>query len=407
MSKRLRVFLLVTTVLVVSLAVPALTQAKATPTVTKPKLSAVPVAGVPFTASVVARPKATTMSRTVVKVGLYAFTNGKWVVRELSRAKLVAGDSGTQYTRRLTVAAEGRYGVRAFHYRSGKLVAKSALAAFDVAQRITIDSMLNGWMAPSLADTPAPADTPLDVVFTTPADWASDDPDKHYGAAHFIWGEFEKVDTSGLIWHTDGLRPGRYEWMRDFMPKYGTGSLVITQRIDIDKDSSLHADAHAMPYVPADISFGDVSSAGMGCDRSIAFPNPMHRIFMQTSSDPLVWHTDGLVPGRYDWKCWMDGCHYGTLVADGATQTVSIDTDPENPVTVVPSGTALDLVFSSVSGTGMVCWRTIFFTSAGDLTRTRSYPAPVTWRTAGLESGSYEWQCWMGPNCHHGTVVVE
>ena len=85
------------------------------------------------------------------------------------------------------------------------------------------------------------------------------------------------------------------------MPKWGTGSLVVTQRIDIDKTS--HADTHALPYLPADISFGDVSSAGMGCDRSIAF---LTRIFAQTSPDPLVWHTDGLVPGRYDWKCWMD-----------------------------------------------------------------------------------------------------
>ena len=96
------------------------------------------------------------------------------------------------------------------------------------------------------------------------------------------------------------------------MPKYGTGSLVVAQRIDIDKTS--HADTHALPYLPADISFGDVSSAGMGCDRSIAF---LTRVFAQTSPDPLVWHTDGLVPGRYDWKCWMDDCHYGTLVADG------------------------------------------------------------------------------------------
>ena len=138
----------------------------------------------------------------------------------------------------------------------------------------------------------APADTPLDIVFTTPSDWASDDPAKHYGAAHFIWGDFEKVGADGLIWHTDGLRPGRYDWMRDAMPKWGTGSLVVAQRIDIDKTS--HADTHALPYLPADISFGDVSSEGMGCDRSIAF---LTRIFAQTSPDPLVWHTDGLVPG--------------------------------------------------------------------------------------------------------------
>ena len=181
------------------------------------------------------------------------------------------------------------------------------------ALQIHIDSMVNGWMAPSLGVTMAPADTPLDIIFSTPSDWASEDPAKHYGAAHFIWGDFEKVGTDGLTWHTDGLRPGRYDWMRDSMPKWGTGSLVVAQQIDIDKTS--HADTHALPYLPADISFGDVSSEGMGCDRSIAF---LTRIFAQTSPDPLEWHTDGLVPGRYDWKCWMDDCHYGTLVADAA-----------------------------------------------------------------------------------------
>ena len=126
-----------------------------------------------------------------------------------------------------------------------------------------------------------------------------------------------------MIWHTDGLDPGRYDWMRDSMPKYGTGSLVVSQQIDIDKAS--HADTHALPYLPADISFGDVSAAGMGCDRSIAF---LTRIFTQTSADPLVWHTGGLTPGRYDWKCWMDDCHYGTLVADAPAQQVTIDFGP-------------------------------------------------------------------------------
>ena len=259
--------------------------------------------------------------------------------------------------------------------------------------------MVNGWMAPSLGDTMAPADTPLDIVFSTPSDWASEDPAKHYGAAHFMWGDFEKVGADGLTWHTDGLRPGRYDWMRDAMPKWGTGSLVVAQQIDIDKTS--HADTHALPYLPADISFGDVSSAGMGCDRSIAF---VTRIFAQTSPDPLVWHTDGLIPGRYDWKCWMDDCCYGTLVADGPAQQVPIDSDPLDSVTAVPASTPVDMVFSGVR---MMCWRTIHFTTAGDFTKTRGYPDPLTWHAGGLAPGSYEWECWMGPQCHHGTVVVQ
>ena len=88
-------------------------------------------------------------------------------------------------------------------------------------------------------------------MFSTPADWASPWPKPTQppnGGARFIWGDFEKVDTDGLIWHTDGLAPGRYDWMRDSMPKYGTGSLVVSQQIDIDKMS--HADTHALP-VPA------------------------------------------------------------------------------------------------------------------------------------------------------------
>jgi hypothetical protein len=401
MSKRLRVVLLVATVVVVALGVPGVARAKAA-SVTKPKFSAPPVAGVPFTATVAVRPKATAGSATVVKIGLYEFAGGRWAARGTYRAKLVA-DSGTQYSRRLTVASDGKYGVRAFHYRAGKLVAKSALTRFDVALRVTIDPNVNGWMAPELGEATAPAGTPLDVVFTTPADWAAPlvDGKPLNGGALFIWGEFEKVDEDGLIWHTDGLQPGRYDWMRDSMPKYGTGCLVVAQRIAIDKTK--HEDTHALPYLPADISFGEVSSAGMGCDRSIAFTT---RIFSQTSANPLEWHTDGLVPGTYDWKCWMDDCHFGKLVVDDAAD-VAVDSDPHEVVTNVAASTPLDFVFT---GARMMCWRTIHFTTAGDLTKTTSFSASdqkVTWHTEGLAPGAYEWECWMGPQCHHGTVVVQ
>ena len=81
----------------------------------------------------------------------------------------------------------------------------------------------------------------------------------------------------------------------------------------------------------------------MGCDRSIAF---LTRIFAQTSPDPLIWHTDGLVPGRYDWKCWMDECHYGTLVADAACPAGGHRLGPAGLETVVPAGTPVDLVFT-------------------------------------------------------------
>ena len=316
-------------------------------------------------------------------------------------SKMPSGKKGTKYSRVLNVPMTGAHAVQAVQYRRGKLVSTSKITYFDVqmpAQQIHIDSNVNGWLDPALRDTVVPADTPLDIVFSTPADWASDDPTKN-GAAHFIWGDFEKVSADGLIWHTDGLRPGRYDWMRDAMPKWGTGCLVVTQQIAIDQTS--HADTHALPYLPADISFGDVAAEGMGCNRSIAF---LTRVFSQTSADPLVWHTAGLVTGRYDWKCWMEDCHYGTLVVDGPPQQVAIDSDPLDSVTVVPADTPLDVVFT---GARMLCWRTIYFTTAGDLTKTRAYPDPLTWHSGGLAPGTYEWQCWMGPQCHHGTVVVQ
>lgn len=404
MSRRLMLVVLAALVAALAGAAPASARAS----VTKPKLSAAPVVGVSFTASGSVRPAATLGSHTAVKISLSRSVSGRWQTVAVYRARLRDAGSGTAYSRRLTVHENGRFAVRALQYRGGKLVARSAMTAFDVAPRVTIDPNVNGWDAPALRDTLAPAYTPLDVVFTTPADWASGAATRLNGAAHFVWGDFEQVDADGLIWHTDGLAPGRYDWMRDGMPKYGTGALVVTQTIDVDKQS--HTDTHALAYLPADISFGDVSDAGMGCDRSIAF---LTRVFTQTSADPLVWHSDGLVPGNYDWKCWMDDCHFGRLVVgDGAD--VAIDSDPlPDPavplgvVTTVSAGAPVDLVFS---GTRMACWRTIHFTTASDLTKTVSYSAAdphVTWHSEGLAPGSYEWECWMGPQCHHGTIVVQ
>jgi hypothetical protein len=183
------------------------------------------------------------------------------------------------------------------------------------------------------------------------------------------------------------------------MPKWGTGCLVVSQQIEIDKTS--HADTQALPYLPADISFGDVSAQGMGCDRSIAFTT---RVFTQSSADPLIWHSAGLDPGRYDWKCWMDECHYGTLVVDAPAQQVTVDSDPLDSTTVVQANKPVDVVFT---GARMMCWRTIHFTTTSDLAKSRSYPEPLTWHSNGLAPGSYEWECWMGPQCHHGTVIAQ
>jgi hypothetical protein len=405
MGKKLKFILLAALALSLLAALPAIALAKTTYTTSRPVLSGAPSMGQDFSVSGAITPASTANSRATVKVKLLMEMDGKYDVMDVSTARLAkmpADKKGTRYSRTLNIPMTGKHAVQAFQYRGGKLVSKSQITYFDVqpaALQITIDSNVSGWMAPALRDTLAPADTPLDIVFSTPADWASDDPAKN-GAAHFIWGDFEKVSADGLVWHTSGLRAGRYDWMRDAMPKWGTGCLVVTQQIDIDQNS--HADTHALPYLPADVDFGDVAAEGMGCNRSIAF---LDRVFTQTSADPLIWHTAGLGSGRYGWKCWMEDCHYGTLVVDGPPQQVAIDSDPLDSVTVVPAGTPLDVVFS---GARMMCWRTIHFTATtGDLTKTRAYPDPLTWHSGGLAPGTYEWQCWMGPQCHHGTVKVQ
>ena len=95
------------------------------------------------------KPKATATSRTVVQIKLSKLVDGRWNVISTQRAKLIpSGGTRHHVLPQLTVPAKGAYSVRAFHYRAGKLVKKSEAASFDVAQRITIDSMVNGWMAP-------------------------------------------------------------------------------------------------------------------------------------------------------------------------------------------------------------------------------------------------------------------
>ena len=54
--------------------------------------------------------------------------------------------------------------------------------------------MVNGWMAPSLGNTMAPADTPLDIVFST-RDWAAETGEAL--APRTSSGVLEKVSADG------------------------------------------------------------------------------------------------------------------------------------------------------------------------------------------------------------------
>ena len=119
----------------------------------------------------------------------------------------------------------------------------------------------------------------------------------------------------------------------------------------------------------------------------------------RSSGTPTAW-SPAATTGSAGWTTATTGPWWPI----GPAQQVAIDSDPLDSVTVVPAGTPLDIVFT---GARMMCWRTIHFTTAGDFTKTRGYPDPLTWHTGGLAPGTYEWQCWMGPQCHHGTVVVQ
>ena len=148
-------------------------------TVSKPKLSAAPVVDVPFTVSGTVRPKATAESRTVVKIKLYALTGGRWAVDghlpRQARRRCVGYDV-LAAARRLRGGRVRRQGVPLPRRQARRRA--SALTSFDVARRITIDSIVNGWMAPSLGDTMVARGHAAGRRLHHPADWASDDPAK-------------------------------------------------------------------------------------------------------------------------------------------------------------------------------------------------------------------------------------
>ena len=201
MSRALRGLVLLTFVLALAAGLAAVAQARAVATASKPAFSQAPVAGIPFTASGVVRPRATAMSRTAVMVRLYTRAGGHWSVTGGYRAKLAAGTSRHEVLRRGSPLPRraGTPSGRSTTARAGSS-RRPRWPRSTWSRRITIDSNVNGWMAPSLGQTQAPPGTPLDVVFTTPSDWAAPlvDGKPLNGAAEFIWGEFEQVDEDGL-----------------------------------------------------------------------------------------------------------------------------------------------------------------------------------------------------------------
>jgi hypothetical protein len=252
MSARTLKLVVLTTVVLLLTGVTAAAALAAGAVVSKPALSAAPQMDVAFKAAGFTTPTAKKGVTTVVKIHVLMKTDGDTyeAMGDPVKAKLTRrSGSGYNYSASITIPMTGDHAVQAIRYANGKVAGKSGIAYFTVteaAQQVSIDSNVNGWLTPGMRDTVVPADTPLDIVFSTPADWASDDPAKN-GAAHFIWGDFQKVDAAGLVWHTSGLQPGRYDWMRDSMPKWGTGCLVVSA----DRHRQGLPRRHARPAVPA------------------------------------------------------------------------------------------------------------------------------------------------------------
>ena len=74
-------------------------------------------------------------------------------------------------------------------------------------------------------------------------------------------------------------------------------------------DSDAHADVTAAAHTPLDIVFH--SPSGKMCGTKVSF---LTGDFAKTSSAPLTYHTEGLLPGTYAWRCPMTDCCYGNLI---------------------------------------------------------------------------------------------
>lgn len=86
---------------------------------------------------------------------------------------------------------------------------------------------------------------------------------------------------------------------------------TTTQSISFD--NTQHETLTAEANVPINVAF-DPSTTG--CSTSIAFVtlNPPAIVKTSAEGQNVAYHSEGLPPGTYQWKCYMDDCCYGTLV---------------------------------------------------------------------------------------------
>ena len=187
--------------------------------VSKPVLSGTPTMGVAFTVSGFTTPTAKKGVTTVVKIQVLMKMEGDmYAPMDAPMTAKLTRRTGAGYTYSLsvTIPMKGDHAVQAIRYANGKVVGKSKITYFTVAdgtQQISVDSDAH-------AGTTVAAHTALDVVFHSPSG-------KMCGTkVYFLSGDWTKSSAAPLTYHTEGLTPGTYAW-RCPMTDCCYGSLIV------------------------------------------------------------------------------------------------------------------------------------------------------------------------------------
>ena len=95
-------------------------------------------------------------------------------------------------------------------------------------------------------------------------------------------------------------------------PATSSGEPATTTQ-SISFDNTQHETLTAQANTPLNVTF-DPST--VSCSASIDFVTLNPPAIVKTSGEGqnVAYHTEGLPPGTYQWKCYMDDCCYGTLV---------------------------------------------------------------------------------------------
>ena len=264
---------------------------------------------------------------TVVKIRLYMLVDGHWsVIGHLSGE----AHSHPGRTRHHVLPPAHRPGGGQVRRQGVPLPGGQAGQEVDghllrrrPADHHRLQRSTGGWRRRS-ADTMAPADTPLDIVFTTPSDWASGDPAKHYGAAHFIWGDFEKVDADGLIWHTDGLRarPLRLDARRDAQVGHRLAWSSPSRSTSTRSHTPTPTRCRTCRRTSPSATSAPRAWAATAASRS-SRASSRRRAPTRSCGTPTAW-SPGATTGSAGWTTATSGSWWSTM----PRQQVAIDSDP-------------------------------------------------------------------------------